>query len=238
MAVRPAGIRRIAPRSRRFAVLSTGSALLDTGTLHLPALLLSASFAMEVVGWFSLAQHVIFLPIGLIAHAVSQVYAGTSPAAAREGPARLRRVFLRTSLGLALIGAAPAIALALLGRPLFALVFGTEWAQAGTFASLMAPILFSTFVMSPLAYTLNVLGRVGLLLVWDVVRFVAVLGALIGVPALGGTAVEAVTAYSVTLAAAYAALYVICLWQIGSRRADRSAQPLQDPPDIGGGADR
>jgi O-antigen/teichoic acid export membrane protein len=193
---------------------------------------------MEVVGWFSLAQHVIFLPIGLIAHAVSQVYAGTSPAAAREGPVRLRRVFLRTSLGLALIGAAPAIALALLGRPLFALVFGTEWAQAGTFASLMAPILFSTFVMSPLAYTLNVLGRVGLLLVWDVVRFVAVLGALIGVPALGGTAVEAVTAYSVTLAAAYAALYVICLWQIGSRRADRSAQPLQDPPDIGGGADR
>ena len=237
-AVRPAGLRRIAIRYRRFAALSTGSALLDTGTLHLPALLLSASFAMEVVGWFSLAQQVIYLPLGLIALAVSQVYAGDAPRATREGPAQLRRVFLKTSLGLALIGAAPAIALALFGPPLFALVFGTQWAQAGTFASLMAPILFFTLVVSPLTYTLNVLERPDILLVWNGIRFVAVLGALIGVPALGGTAVEAVTAYSVTLTAAYAALYFICLWQIDIRRADQSAQSLRDRLDIKSGPDR
>ena len=236
-AVRPAGVRRIAARYRRFAVLSTGSALLDAGTLHLPALLLSVSFAMETVGWFSLAQQVIFLPIGLIAHAASQVYAGSAPGAAREGPARLRGLFLRTSLGLALIGAPPAIALALLGPPLFALVFGAEWAQAGTFASLMAPILLSTFVMAPLTYTLNVLGRVGILLLWDGVRFVAVLGALIGVPALGGTPVQAVTAYTAALAAAHAALYVICLWQISATRVDGPAQQLKRYPEVRRGSE-
>jgi O-antigen/teichoic acid export membrane protein len=234
-AVRPAGVRRVAVRYRRFAALSTGSALLDTGTMHLPALLLSVSFALQVVGWFSLAQQAIFLPLGLIAHAVSQVYAGHAPRAAREGPARLRRLFLRASLGLALIGAIPALALALLGPSLFALVFGTEWTQAGGFASLMAPILFFTLVVSPLGYTLNALERPDILLVWNGVQFTAVLGALVGVPALGGTPIEAVAAYSASLTVAYVALFVVCLWQIQIRLRKVAAQRLQNPPNLSRG---
>ena len=93
--------------------------------------------------------------------------------------------------------------------------------------SALAKVLVAlrSLVVSPVAYTLNALERPDILLVWNGVRFVAVLGALIGVPALGGTPVQAVTAYSPTLAATYAALYVICLWQISVRGPEREAPP-------------
>lgn len=213
-AVRPAGVRRTAVRYRRFAALSTGSALFDTGTMHLAALLLSVSFAMEIVGWFSLAQQVILLPIGLVAQAVAQVYAGNAPDAARKGAAALRRLFLKTSAVLALIALPPVLLLALAAPPLFSLVFGKAWTEAGTFASLMAPVLFFTLVVSPLGYTLNALGRPGILLNWNGVLFGTVLGILLGVPALGGTPTMTIACYSVAISVAYAGLFLTCLWQV------------------------
>jgi O-antigen/teichoic acid export membrane protein len=214
---------RVAGRFRRFAALSSGSALLNMATTHLPALLLSLSFAAEIVGWFALAQQVFFLPVGLIAQAVTQVFAGEAPAAARQGRAELRRRFLEIARGLALIAAAPALVLALVAPPLFELVFGAAWAEAGGFARLMAPLLFFTLVVSPLGTVLNVLGRADLLLAWNAVRFAAAPATLLGVPALGGTAAAAIASYSAAMTVTYLALLAICLWQI--RRAP--AEPQQ-----------
>lgn len=214
-AVRARRLLPVARDYRRFAAFTSTSALLESGAMQLPPLLLAATFSIEVAGWYSLAQQVIFLPVGLVASSVAQVYAGEAPKAAREGPASFRRVFLRTARGLALIAAVPALALAVAAPFAFSLVFGHAWAEAGLFARLMAPVFFCYFVMWPLTYTLNVLGALRLLLLWSSLRFAAVLVALLGVPALGGSPAEVVLAYSASLTAALAALFVLCLVRIG-----------------------
>ncbi|HEX5420141.1 MAG TPA: lipopolysaccharide biosynthesis protein [Gammaproteobacteria bacterium] len=209
-----AGMLRLARAYRRFAAFTSASALLETGAMQLPPLLLSGAFSIEAAGWYSLAQQVIFLPVGLIADSVTQVYSGEAPKAAREGPASLRRVFLKTARGLALLAIVPALLLALAAPFAFSLVFGHNWAEAGLFARLMAPVFFCYFVVWPLAYTLNILGEVRVLLLWNSLRFAAVLAALLGVPAFGGSPAQTVLAYSLALTAALVALFVLCLWRI------------------------
>jgi len=225
-AIRPSGVLRLADRYRRFAAMSTGSALLQVGAMQVPPLLLSLSFTIEVVGWYSLAQQVVFLPIGLISYSTAQVYAGEAPRAAREGAGSLRRVFLKTASGLALIAAVPAVLLAGLAPFAFSLVFGEEWTEAGIIAQLMTPVFFFSFAVAPLTYTLNVLGALNWLLFWSCLRFAMVVAALLLVPALGGSAEQTIIAYSAALTATYVGLFLLCLRQIGK---DLPAEEVRTP---------
>ncbi|HEU4619246.1 MAG TPA: lipopolysaccharide biosynthesis protein [Gammaproteobacteria bacterium] len=213
--LRFSGIARAARAYRRFALITSGSALLEAGATQLPAVFLTMAFTIEAAGWYSLAQQVILMPVGLIANSVAQVYSSEAPRALREGPTQLRRVFLKSARGLALVALLPTIALAVAAPFAFSLVFGERWAEAGEFARVLAPMFFGLFVMWPLTYTLNVLGELNVLIAWSTLRFAAVLAVLAGVPALGGTPRDVVLAYSGVMSAALAALFVVCLWRIG-----------------------
>jgi O-antigen/teichoic acid export membrane protein len=226
--IRWAGMRRMARSYRRFALYTGSSAALEAGAMQLPALLLAMAFAIDAAGWYSLAQQVILLPIGLIANSVAQVYSGEAPRAAREDPAELRRVFFKTARGLALIAAGPALLLAAAAPFAFSLVFGQEWVEAGVFARFLAPMFFAYFVMWPLTYTLNVLGELNVLLLWSSVRFAAVLAALIGVPALGGSPAQTVLAYSSAMTAALISLFALCLWRIGKTAVPEPGREAED----------
>jgi O-antigen/teichoic acid export membrane protein len=223
-AITLAGMRRMARSYRRFALITSGSALLEAGAMQLPAIFLTIAFTVDAAGWYSLAQQVILLPVGLVANSVAQVYSGEAPRALREGPTQLRRVFLKSARGLALVALAPALALAVAAPWAFSLVFGQQWAEAGHFARALAPMFFCFFVMWPLTYTLNVLGELNVLIAWSSLRFAAVIAVLVGVPALGGTPGQVVLAYSAVMTCALAALFAICLWRIrlGENRPSRS----------------
>jgi O-antigen/teichoic acid export membrane protein len=213
-APRLARLRAVAGRHFHRARMATGSALLEVGALQAPPLLLAASFEPAVVGWYALAQQVLFLPIGLLAQSVAQAYIGRSPEAARAGKAALRRVFLRTAGGLLALGAPFAAVLMLWGPELFGLVFGARWAPAGEFAGLLAPGMLAMFAVAPLAFTMHLLGGSGRLLLLDAARFAAMAAAFGLIPALGGSPAQVAVAFSAALVVSYAALFAACLRRI------------------------
>ena len=58
-----------------------------------------------------------------------------------------------------MIGVVPAAAMALAGPALFAVVFGQEWAEAGLYAALLAPMYFAQLFTAPISGILSVLER-------------------------------------------------------------------------------
>lgn len=164
---------------RRFPMFLSGSALLNSAGLQLPALLLAAFYGPQVAGWFALGQRVIGVPIELVGVAVSQAYLGEAPALARDNPRALYRLFIRTVLWMSLIISLPIGLVALFGPELFAFIFGQEWSEAGLYVQLLGVTFAVRFAVAPLAQTFNVLGRQDLTLALNIGRFVLVAGSLL-----------------------------------------------------------
>ena len=173
--VRPHSLRAAMRRYWRFPIYSTGSALLDSSSRHLPAVLLAALYGPQIAGWYALGQRVVAMPMLLLGGAVGIVYLSEAATAAREDPDRLRRLLLRMSGRLLCLGALPFGIVGVTGPWLFAIMFGANWEVAGTYAQILALMYLAQFVVGPMSSTLNVIGRQDLHLLWDLFKMGLVL---------------------------------------------------------------
>ena len=196
-AVNLRGIRKVADRYRRFPLLASGSALLNAATLQAPLLLLAVFYGPVTAGLFALGQRVLAAPMSLIGTAVGNVYYSALSAVSRTDKKRMQPLFWRTTKRLALLGAAPAVLAGIAGPWACRLLFGSQWAEAGTYLRLCAPMLLVQFVASPLGGTLDVLERQDLHLAREVVRQLLSLGALVAARLLAFDAWTAVLAFGV-----------------------------------------
>ena len=99
------------------------------------------------------------------------MYLSNASEEARDNPAGLRRLYLRT-VGLAAAFAAPILLLVLLpARWTFPFVFGEEWAETGTFMQALAVMFFLSFLAKTVGpETLTVVRRQGLHLVIELFK--------------------------------------------------------------------
>ncbi len=144
-------------RYRRFPLFNTWSALLNTVSWYLPTILLGFYFSLDVVGYYGFGFRILQMPMYTVGIAVSQVFFQRAARARREGNLGplVESVFER----LVIIGLFPMLMLTLVGRELYAVVFGTEWAEAGTYTEILAVWAFFWFVSSPLSTLISVLER-------------------------------------------------------------------------------
>jgi O-antigen/teichoic acid export membrane protein len=205
---------RLATLARRhwhYPAYSAPSALLQSSTMLLPAVLLAALYGPVIAGLFGLGQRVMALPVKLLARAASQVFLSEVPKL--NGDVAVRRLFRRSTAGFAalgLIGMAPVF---LFGPWLFAFVFGADWRQAGLMASILVPQHFARFVVTPVSQTLNIYGRQELHLVASLANGATLVMAF-GLGYLAGLGPMTVLAlYSAGTSLAYA-LYLGFAWQV------------------------
>lgn len=142
-----ARMRSLASRYSRFPKFDVAAALLNGLSVQLPNLLLAVLFNPVVAGYYLLADRVLAAPLSLLSQSIGQVlYARSRQAIESDGIATL---CLKVLAGLALIVAAPSLVIFLFAAPIFAFVFGAEWAQAGVYAGwlmlgLAAQLLYSS----------------------------------------------------------------------------------------------
>jgi O-antigen/teichoic acid export membrane protein len=213
------GIVEVARRYRRFPILSSPSALINTLGLQAPTLLIVALYGPDVGGQLFLAMRVAALPVTLLARSVGQVYTSEAARIARDDPGQLRGLFIRTTTSLTRAGIGPTALLAVLAPILFPFVFGDEWQQAGWFTTILAPMYLLTLATSPTGATLDVLERQDLHLVREVLRLILVGGAVVLASAIRLPAVGAVALFSVAGCFTYVFYGAVSWWAIES--ADR-----------------
>jgi lipopolysaccharide exporter len=136
-------------RYRKFPLLSSWPALMNSLSWQLPALMLGVFFNPVVVGMYALGLRLFQTPMSLVSGAVSQVF--YRHAAETKDTGQLPMVvgsLYRQLLSLVLV---PCLVLMLIGQELFGFVFGSQWREAGLYAQILAPWAALWFTSSPLS---------------------------------------------------------------------------------------
>jgi len=158
-------------RYHKFPLVNTWSGLLNTVSLQIPTMLLSAFFSQTVVGYYSLGTRVIQLPMVLIGGAIGQVFFQRASQALNEG--NLGMVVQSTYKRLVSLGLFPLLVLGLIGQEVFVVVLGPQWAEAGVYAQIISLWRFFVFVGSPMSILFSVLERQEIGLVFNIILFIS-----------------------------------------------------------------
>lgn len=170
-------------RYRKFPLIDTWSALLNTVSWQLPVFLLSTFFSSTVVGYYGLSMMVLQFPANLIGGAISQVFFQRAAEAKFEG--KLSEVVEDTVLRLAVLGLFPMLLLTVMGKEAFAVVFGATWSEAGVYSQILALWIFITFISSPISTLFSIFERQGSSLIFNIILLLLRAGALVAGGMLG-----------------------------------------------------
>lgn len=168
-------IKTVLKKYKKFPLVNTPMTLLNTLSLELPVFMISVFFDARIIGLYALARRVLSLPLSMIGRSFSQVYLQAASEAYNQGGDELKKVYLSTVKKLALIGILPVV-VSLFAPYIFAVVFGSEWEEAGVYLQLMIFWLYFQFINSPIATTYSIINKqeIGLfiILISLILRFV------------------------------------------------------------------
>ncbi|KTR40480.1 MULTISPECIES: lipopolysaccharide biosynthesis protein [Curtobacterium] len=205
-------------RYRRFVWYTPGSALMNVVGQQLPWLVIAAGQGVVVAGLVGLSVRVIATPVGVVAEAVAQSFAGQFAEGLRATDRDLLPLVVRTSTRLLVPALAGSVVVAVAGPELFALVFGESWRAAGEFARLLVVVHALQLVTSPVSQVLPLLERQATQLSWDIGRTFLVTGGLVVAVSAGASTPLLLTTYVALAATAYAVLWVLVV--TAARRHD------------------
>jgi O-antigen/teichoic acid export membrane protein len=133
---------------------------------QLPNVLLNNLFTGAIVGFYSLTQSVLGLPIKFISSAMTDVYRERASADCRD-KGDCRRILLATLRNLTLFSIIPFLLLFLFAPTLVPFILGDQWVEVGSYIRILTPLFLFRFIASPLGATLYITGRQKYLLLWQ-----------------------------------------------------------------------
>jgi len=218
-----------AHRFKRFPLIATWGALINTLGLRLPTVIIAYYYSLEIAGLYALASRVLALPLTIIGRSVLQVCLGEGAALVREEPESLREYFVQTLKRQVLW--ASAIPIASLPAPfVFRFVFGSSWEMAGNFAQILSIACALQFLSAPLTACIDLTERQDLHLLRELIRL-ALLGAgILLIVELQTSAIQAATILSCVsslacLCSLGISLYALHAWQESHRHTKSSSSP-------------
>jgi O-antigen/teichoic acid export membrane protein len=221
-------VRTVVVRYKRFPLVASWAALINSTGLHAPILVIAAAYGDVAAGLLGLTIRVVGAPASFLGEAVTGVFAGEASAGVRNDAGRLGTWVRGTVLRLIAIGVIPTAVLLIFGPALFAMVFGAEWREAGQFAQLLCWGYFAQFVVSPVSQTLLILEHQGRQLAWDTTRLVLTVGGPAACAWAGAPITTAVLMLSICYAVGYLLLYLLCV-----RAADAADRKRSSADDSG-----
>lgn len=156
-------------RYKKFPLIDSSSALMNTVSWQLPAFLLTAFFSPVVVGFYSLGFMVLQMPMSLIGSAIAQVFFQRASEAYHQGTlTQLTENLFAVLLKLSVL---PMLLLAIAGEELFLVVFGVAWGEAGIYAQILSFWAIFWFISSPLSTIISVREKLTLGLGTTILNF-------------------------------------------------------------------
>lgn len=130
------------------------------------------------MGYYSLSNRMIVLPLTLIGSAIAQVFYQRS-AELRTHSDNLSKSVELVFRRLVAIGLFPAVVLGIAGPELFGIVFGPNWVEAGRYAQILSPWMFVLFISSPITILFATLERQELALIVNAIILISRVAALV-----------------------------------------------------------
>lgn len=203
---------RLVTNARRywqFPTFSTAAHLLGRITVEVPKLMIAALFTPASLGLFSLSLRVAQLPLTFIGQAFGHVFF-RKVADCRGDSKKVRLLLSRSALLLAALIAPPMLILYLWAEPMFGLIFGADWAEAGSYARLMIPWMVAGFIVQPLSYCLQAFEKQLMVFLWNLVLLPIGL-ASVYVGFLLEDVRWSILLYSIAMMVMFVAYYAMCM---------------------------
>jgi O-antigen/teichoic acid export membrane protein len=196
-------------RHKKFPIYNTWSALLNTASQQLPAIMLAFYFSPKVVGFYALGKTVLSMPMNMVGGAVAQVFfQKASEAHYRTG--NLSKVVEEVFKRLVSLGIFPILLLTLIGEDLFIVAFGARWAEAGMYMQILGLWIFFQFISSPISTLFAVLEKQHYGLLFNTVLFVTRAASLI----IGGMTGDVKFTLFLFASTGVACYGFLCFWLI------------------------
>ena len=147
-------LKDIAREYKDFPSFTLPSTFIDTFSMQLPILLITAFFSSSMSGSYFFALRILAIPISLIGAAYAQTFFQAFVSYIQRANFYGARCFLcRSWLLLFSLSAVPSIVLFFWGEPLFSFIFGSNWSESGTISSVLIFYIMFSFISSPTSST-------------------------------------------------------------------------------------
>jgi len=177
-------IKEMAIEYKNFPLYSSWSTLANTISPQVPTFLLAYYYSTSVVGYFSLANQVVNMPMGLLGAAIQQVFfQKISEVKNGNEPGDVKVIVREVYKKLILIGVFPMILLLILGEEIFTFAFGASWYISGVYMKILVPWIFLVFLSSPISTLYSVYDKQGVWFTFSMVLLISRVVALV----IGGT---------------------------------------------------
>jgi len=157
-------------RYKKFPIYGSWSILLGTSAWQLPILLLGAFFSPSIVGYYSLGFRILQAPMALIGNAIGKVFYQKAVEAKAEG--KLAHLVENLFQRLVMASLIPMLMLTLIGRDLYIVVFGNNWAEAGVYTQILSVWAFFWFLSGPFTNIFSVIEKQEKQLMWNISNFI------------------------------------------------------------------
>lgn len=206
-------------RFRRFPLLATPAALLNSLSLQIPVFILTPAVGVALMGQYFMAYRMTFAPLDLLGRSIGQVFYSEAITLGAEQPRKLRRLVAVTSLKSFLIGLVPGLAILLLSPIVFPLIFGGEWQEAGYMSQALAVMLMANFAISPVSQIFLIVEKQFFSVIVNAAKILVSASSLLIPINLGLSAVMIVLVYSCAMALYYLGVLVTALLLLSVMKA-------------------
>lgn len=200
-------ILKIAKRYKDYPLMQTAGSFINNLGVQIFPLFLAANYGAKVAGLYYLTQKTISVPANYLASSVSNVFIGEVASLKAKDPAKLRRMFNKITLRMFLIGALPCLVLTIWGKEIFSVIFGSEWADAGTYIQVMVFSFLMKFA-SDSYINLALIEKQRLSLTWSIARLILVFGCVTASKAFGVSPFVSISLYTAAMVISYLMKYL------------------------------
>lgn len=201
-------IKYLLVRYKKFPLFTAPTQLFNKAGIELPIFFITSLFGSSVVGLYGLAHVIVSLPMTLIGSAVGDVFYAEAATSGRQNPEELMLRSNNLLKKLILMGVLPLIVLVFFGPFLFGFVFGSEWAEAGKYAQIIAFLVFFRFIFTPISRVFQVFERQILALFMDISRLLLVIVTFVFVDFFSFDSYQAVGIYTILMGLIYIITYI------------------------------
>jgi len=157
----------------RYPLFSLPSEIVSSVSAQIPFIILLSKYGPELTGQFAMAFKILGVPMGFVGKAVGDVFRQKSAEDYKEIN-NCRNTFNKTFLLLASVSLLSALFTWNFISPIVLIVFGNEWELAGTICIFLIPLFAMNLIVSPLTFTLYVVQKQHIDLLWQLILIVAV----------------------------------------------------------------
>jgi O-antigen/teichoic acid export membrane protein len=177
-------MKEMAIEYKNFPMFSSWSTLANTISPQVPTFLLAYYYNTSVVGYFSLANQVVNLPMGLLGAAIEQVFfQKISEAKNGKNPGEIKAIVEEVYKKLILIGVFPMMILLILGGEIFTFAFGKNWYISGVYIRILIPWIFLVFLSLPISALYMIFDKQSVWFAFSMILLISRVVALV----IGGT---------------------------------------------------